>query len=320
MNMNWNDLTRLLVVGLAGALLGIGVWIYFSDDTAPAGDGAAATPAERKVLYWHDPMVPGQKFDKPGKSPFMDMDLVPVYDEQGRSSVAGGRTPGATADDAPADDTGVVTVRPEVVNNLGVRTAPASRSTAPPRVETHGYAFRDARGVGVRVDIFERDAGWVRRGLAAEVRFADVIGRTYTGSVTQVSADIGIGARSFTAAVRITKPDAAIKANAQAAVTILGPRPAQGRLLIPREALIRTGTRTAVVLALGDGRFKPVEVVAGPEIGEHIEIVKGIKEGDRVVTSGQFLLDSEASVRASFSRMQSDGAPPATAPSEHAGH
>lgn len=301
--MNWNNLARLLVVGFAGALLGIGVWIYFFDDTRPAGDGAATAPAERKVLYWHDPMVPGQKFDKPGKSPFMDMELVPVY-----------------ADDAPADDAGVVTVRPEVVNKLGVRTAPASRSTAPPRVETHGYAFRDARGVGVRVDIFERDTGWIRRGLAAEVRFADVVGRTYTGSVTQASPDIGIGARSLTATVRIAKPDAAIKANAQATVTILGPRPAQGRLLIPREALIRTGTRNAVVLALGDGRFKPVEVVAGPEIGEHIEIVKGINEGDRVVTSGQFLLDSEASVRASFGRMQSDGAPPATVPSGHAGH
>ena len=302
--MRVKNIARILAAGLGGAVLGIGGWLFFFDNAEHGANGAAAETAttERKVLYWHDPMVPGQKFDKPGKSPFMDMELVPVY-----------------ADDAPAEDAGVVTVRPEVVNNLGVRTAPASRSTAPPRVETQGYAFRDARGVGVRVDIFERDAGWIRPGFAAEVRFADVIGRAYAGNVTQVSPDIGIGARSLTATVRIAKPDAAIKANAQAAVAILGPRPAQGRLLIPREALIRTGTRSAVVLALGDGRFKPVEVVAGPEIGEHIEIVKGIKEGDRVVTSGQFLLDSEASVRASFNRMQSDGAP-ASAPSGHAGH
>jgi Cu(I)/Ag(I) efflux system membrane fusion protein len=75
--------------------------------------------------------------------------------------------------------------------------------------------------------------------------------------------------------------------------------------MVPREALIRTGYRTAVVLALGDGRFQPVEVVPGEESGDWIEIQQGIKEGDLVVVSGQFLIDSEASVRASFSRMQS---------------
>ena len=289
--MRLKTMALILVAGLAGGVLGIGGWIYVTGTDNSGND--AATSAERKVLYWHDPMVPGPKFDRPGRSPFMDMELVPVY-----------------ADEAPAADAGVITVRPEIVNNLGVRTAPATRNSAPRRVETQGYVVRDGRGVRVIVDIFERDAGWVRRGLAAEVRLPELAGRTYAGGVTHVSPDIDIGARSFTAQVRITRPDAAIKANTHAAVTIIGPRPVRGRLLIPREALIRTGTRNAVVLALGDGRFKPVDVVPGPEIGEHIEIVKGIAEGDRVVTSGQFLLDSEANVRAGFSRMQTDGAPP----------
>lgn len=303
--MTPKPIALLLAAGFAGALLGISGWSYL-DDAREAGDHAPPTAAspERKVLYWHDPMVPGQKFDKPGRSPFMDMDLVPVY-----------------ADEAPAE-TDIVTVRPEVVNNLGVRTAPATRSREPRRLEADGYVFRDERGLGVLVDIFERDAAWVRRGLAAEVRPSGSGSQPYPGSVAWVSPDIDIGARSFKAQVRLTQPDAALKANMHATVAIVGPRPAQGRLLIPREALIRTGTRTSVVLALGEGRFKPVDVVPGPEIGEHTEIVEGLEEGDRVVTSGQFLIDSEASIRASFSRMESEGEspPPAIGHSGHEGH
>jgi len=71
------------------------------------------------------------------------------------------------------------------------------------------------------------------------------------------------------------------------------------------------------VLALGDGRFKPVPVVPGPEVGDMIEIRDGLKEGDRVVTSGQFLIDSEANVRASFTRMEAEGvSAPGAAPQQ----
>ncbi|MEO6422692.1 MAG: heavy metal-binding domain-containing protein, partial [Candidatus Nitrotoga sp.] len=75
-----------------------------STTEAPENSGQKASNSERKVLYWHDPMVPGQKFDKPGKSPFMDMQLVPVY-----------------ADDA--GDEGKVTISSRVQQNLGIRTA-----------------------------------------------------------------------------------------------------------------------------------------------------------------------------------------------------
>lgn len=308
--MGPKTVTLVLIAGLAGAVLGISGWTYINSGSAGAGGDPAPTAGapDRKVLYWHDPMVPGQRFDKPGRSPFMDMDLVPVY-----------------ADEAPADEAGVVTVRPHVVNNLGVRTAPATRSNEPRRLETHGFVFRDERGLGVLVDIFQRDAGWVRRGLAAEVRLPDLATQTYAGTVSAVSPDIDVGARSFKAQVRIARPDPSLKANMHAAVTIIGPRPTQARLLVPRESLIRTGTRTSVVLALGEGRFRPVDVVVGPEIGEHIEIASGLTDGDRVVTSGQFLIDSEASIRASFTRMEPEGAAAAAQPRQsdsaaHAGH
>lgn len=295
----------VLVAALAGAVFGI-VGSTFVEGTRSTSGAQAQTSSERKVLYWHDPMVPGHKFDKPGKSPFMDMDLVPVY-----------------ADEVLAEEGDIVTIRPEVANNLGVRTAPVVRSRAPRRLEADGYAFRDERGAGVLADILAPDAGWVRRGLAAEVRFPELGSESHAGTVSAVLPDVELGARSFRAQIRLVRPPAAIRPNLYAQVSLVGAFPAQPRLLVPREALIRTGSRTSVVLALDAGRFKPVEVVAGAEIGEQVEILNGLSDGDRVVTSGQFLLDSEASVRASFTRMESEGeaaAPDAAAHSSHSSH
>ena len=78
------------------------------------------------------------------------------------------------------------------------------------------------------------------------------------------------------------------------------------------EAIIETGTRTSVVLALGGGRFRPVDVVTGMASNGQVEILSGIEAGNEVVVSGQFLIDSESSLQASFLRMAespADGAP-----------
>jgi Cu(I)/Ag(I) efflux system membrane fusion protein len=74
-------------------------------------------------------------------------------------------------------------------------------------------------------------------------------------------------------------------------------------LLIPKEALIRTGNQDRVVLALGEGSFKSVEVSVGRYDGESVEILKGLSDGERVVSSAQFLLDSESSKSSDFKRM-----------------
>ena len=286
--MNRKLLVLISVASVVGAAVGAWGWNWYDDrksnDAAAMQTSGAAD--ERKVLYWHDPMVPGPKFEKPGKSPFMDMQLVPVY-----------------AEDAQAADDGAVKVSPQVVQKLGVRTAPVTRNSEPRQLTAWGYVFRDSGGTSVLVDIFERDTAWVKRGLSARVRTPGGGDRTWHGVVNDVSSDLDIGARSFKARVRL-RDAKALRVNQQAQVTILGPRPARGALVIPREALIRTGSRTAVVLALGEGRFKPVPVVAGPESGDWIEIQDGVHEGDEVVVSGQFLIDSEASLRASFDRLQ----------------
>ncbi len=285
-----------LIASLAFAVLAAAAAVTWYLATTPPTPAAGPAPGERKVLYWTDPMVPGFRSEQPGKSPFMDMELVPVY----------------------ADDAGgapVVSVRPEIMQSLGVRTYQVTRSQEPRRVRASGHVVRVEQEWFVLVDIPERDAAWVRAGLPAEVRVPDLPGRNWSGRVERVEPDLDVGTRYLRAHVRIRNPERELRPNlfAEAEVTA----PGGAALAVPREALIRTGTRTAVVRALGDGRFQPVDVVAGAERGDFIEILAGLNENDSVVVSGQFLIDSEANVRASFARMQPD-TPAAGA--DHSGH
>jgi len=297
----------LIIAFAAGAL----VWYAVPRTTETAAPTATAgAEKERKVLYWTDPMAPGFRSDKPGKSPFMDMELVPVYEDSAGNAVS---------------------IQPEIVQSLGVRTHQVTRGTPPRRLVTTGYIFRDNRGLAALVDLFDREAGAVRPGQIAEVRISDTP-TVYHGVVESIESDIDIGARALKARIRMTHAGIVLRPNMLAEVTILATGSGRPALYIPREALIRTGTRNAVVLALGEGRFQSVEVVPGAEADDWVEIQRGIKAGDRVVTSGQFLIDSEANVRASFARMEAvrpaetkDGAAPAPgkaapAAGQHSGH
>jgi hypothetical protein len=292
-----NRKTKLTAIIGVALVLGIAAGWYFLYSSKGPADAGSDTKTERKVLYWTDPMVPGYRSDKPGPSPFMDMDLVPVYaDEAGAS------------DGAP-----VVTIRPEFIQNFGVRTHKVTRGGAARSLTAHGYLFREGGVLLVLVDSFEH-AAWVQAGSPAVISFPDFPGRQWNGTVESVRSDVDIGTRSLKARIRFINPDAALRPNMYADVVIRDTARRDQKLMVPREALIRTGTRTSLVLNVGEGRFQPVEVVPGEESGDWVEIRQGIKEGDTVVTSGQFLIDSEASVRASFQRMESAPADP------HAGH
>ena len=116
-------------------------------EEAPAAgmsDGMAMSSEEKKILYWYDPMVPTQKFDAPGKSPFMDMQLVPKYADE--SGGMGGGT--------------VVVIDPRMAQNLGVRVAPAKLGTFFQRVEAVGSVALDERRIVV---VQSRTAGWIER-------------------------------------------------------------------------------------------------------------------------------------------------------------
>jgi Cu(I)/Ag(I) efflux system membrane fusion protein len=132
---------------LGAAVLAVGSF-YAGRQTGTATEAQmAATPgvaapgaAERKVLYWHDPMVPGQRFDKPGKSPFMDMQLVPVYADE-------------------ASDSGVK-ISPTVQQNLGIRTVVVRRTDVSSSFDAVGTVQFDER---LSVAVQARVAGYVER-------------------------------------------------------------------------------------------------------------------------------------------------------------
>jgi len=373
------------------------------------GAGAALDPATgRKVLYWHDPMVPGQKFDKPGKSPFMDMQLVPVYAD-------------ATADE------GKVSISPVVEQNLGIRTAEVTRSKLAMGVEAVGtvawnerdVALVQARSAGFVERLFVRapldqvkkgqplaavyvpdwvaaqeeflavkrmpgngldgllDGARQRMRLAgmtdAQIRAVDAGGKVQPrvtinapvgGVVSELSVregtTVAVGAPMFringlgTVWVNAEVPEAAaaqvgpgsiveartpsspgtvLKGRVSAILPEVDPAtrtlrarvelenpgqrlvpgmfatvrfaPAAGTdtLLVPTEAVIQTGQRSVVMVALGEGRFTPVEVETGSEGDGKTEIRRGLAAGQKVVVSGQFLIDSEASLRGTATRL-----------------
>jgi Cu(I)/Ag(I) efflux system membrane fusion protein len=403
-------------MALAAVLLlaaGGGAGFWWAHRSMTAGAEAAPQP-DRKVLYWHDPMYPQQKFDKPGKSPFMDMDLVPVYAEE-------------AASDAPG-----VTIDPRLTQNLGVRTAVAERgrlqssleaigtiafddrAVAVVQARTAGYveellvrapldpvkkgqalarlfvpdwagaqqeylALAANRGAGmeglaqaarsrllllgmteaqvaevdrngkpvshvtlaspisgvvaelgarqgmsvmpgatlfringldtvwVNIELAESQAGLVRPGEAVTATVAAYPGERFAGRIAAVLPEVNATTRTVRARVELANAGLRLKPGMFANVEIAS-RAAPEAVLVPTEALIATGERNVIVVDHGQGRFEPVEVAVGREQDGRSEILKGIEAGARVVVSGQFLIDSEASLRGVQRRMSGEPA------------
>lgn len=169
---------------------------------------------------------------------------------------------------------------------------------------TIAMSIVDLESVWIVVDVFERQSDWVEVGQPAEVRLPYKPGEILKGEVEFVYPTLDAKTRTLRVRLRFENPDEALKPDMYANVLIFA-SPKDNVLSIPREALIRTGKADRVVIAEGDGRFRAVEVVPGMESGDQVEIKSGLQAGMRVVTSGQFLIDSEASIRASAMRMQS---------------
>ena len=399
---------QLSVIAVTAALVIGGGSFYLGRNSAGhdavAAPAASASAGERKILYWHDPMVPGQRFDKPGKSPFMDMQLVPVYADE-------------------ASDAGVK-VSPQVQQNLGIRTTIVKKADVSSSFDAVGTVQFDER---LSVAVQTRTAGYMERlsvrapmqrvtkgqalgtvfapewlgplndivalkrsGASAELLSAarertramsipaDLVrqaeaGGTPQGRVTLLAPASGVvaelGVREGVAvspgmtlfriaglekvwavaevpeaqAVRLTrgqKVTAALQADSSqtfngtmqeilpqvnAATRTLQARfevdnkggklvpgmllrlrvagPTSSRLLVPSEAIIRTGTRAVAIVRKPDGRFEPRDVTLGADLGEQLEVVQGLNEGDEVVASGQFLVDSEARLRSVLGSM-----------------
>ncbi|HAJ92586.1 MAG TPA: efflux RND transporter periplasmic adaptor subunit [Gammaproteobacteria bacterium] len=168
-------------------------------------------------------------------------------------------------------------------------------------------SLADLSSVWLLAEIYEAQADWVKVGFPAEVSLAFLPGRTWEGQVEYIYPSLDPKTRTLKARLRFDNSDEALKPNMYANVKIYG-GPKEEVIVIPVEALIRTGRESRVVIALGAGKFASRTVTAGIESGDWVEILAGIEPGEEVVTSGQFLLDSEASLKASMTRMQRPGA------------
>ncbi|WP_062789212.1 efflux RND transporter periplasmic adaptor subunit [Aquitalea pelogenes] len=409
-----------LVVAVALASGGGGYWLARhgqTDHTAnPAATAAGATKDGRKVLYWYDPMMPNQHFDKPGKSPFMDMQLVPKYADEG------GETAGVRID-------------PGVVQNLGIRLATAKSRTLTEPIEAAASVMFNEREVAIvqarstgfvqrvyarapgdvvpagapiadllvpewagaqqeylamlktgdkalanaarerlrltgmpeslieRVEqtgvphsvvtistpvggviqeldvrsgmtvgmgmtlakinglgtvwleaaIPEAQAGRVRTGQPLAAQLTAYPGETFKGKVIAVLPQTNADSRTLRIRIELPNRDGRLKPGMFAQVR-LETGTGKPAIMVPSEAIIRTGTRTVVLLAADGGHYQPVEVQIGQESGGKTVILKGLEAGQKVVASGQFLIDSEASLKGVLARLDGGAASTTTAP------
>ena len=168
-------------------------------------------------------------------------------------------------------------------------------------------SLADLSSVWLLAEIFERQADWVETGQSAEVRLAFLPGRNWEGTVEYIYPSLDPKTRTLKARLRFPNPDETLKPNMYANVKIYG-GPRHDVVAIPIEALIRTGREERVIIDRGEGRFESRTVAAGIESGEWVEILEGVEPGENIVVSGQFLIDSEASLKASLQRMSDSAA------------
>lgn len=410
----------LILVGSALATGGFFAGRHTPSTTNMAPATEASTSSNGKVLYWHDPMVPGQRFDKPGKSPFMDMELVPVYAQD-------------------AGDTTGVSVSPAVQQNLGIRFATVRRVELASTFDAVGTVQFDER-LGVAVQT--RVAGYVehlavrapmervRKGQALATLFApewlgpqnellalqranvspDLVAaardrmramsipaelvrrseetgtaqarftltapasgvvaelgvregaavtpgmtlfriaglekvwavaevpetqalrltpgqkvavtlqadgtQTFHGELQEILPDVNMATRTLKARFEVDNRAGKLTPGMLLSLQIAGPKTAS--LVLPSEAVIRTGKRVVVMVRKENGAFEPRAVSVGRDVGDETEILQGLSEGEQVVASGQFLIDSEASLR-SVLGSTSPVSTPATIPGIHMG-
>jgi Cu(I)/Ag(I) efflux system membrane fusion protein len=172
--------------------------------------------------------------------------------------------------------------------------------------------------VWVVAEIPEVQSSQLLPGSRAEVHLAAYPNEKFSGKVSALLPEINATTRTVRARIEVNNPGMKLKPGMYANVNFTPE--ARVALIVPSEAVIRTGARDVVILTQRTGQFQPVQVEVGMETNDGTEIRKGLKVGDRVVISGQFLIDSEASLRTALDRLQA--APPASPSNEsrHVGH
>ncbi len=156
--------------------------------------------------------------------------------------------------------------------------------------------------VWVQAEIFERQAEQVKVGLPVTMTMGYIPGREWLGQVDYIYPTLEASTRTLRVRLRFDNKDRALMPNMFTQI-VIHTNSGEPVLMLPREAVIRTGDMDRIVLALGEGKFKSVAVKTGRSDEKNIEILEGVKEGDDIVISAQFLIDSESSKTSDFKRM-----------------
>ncbi|MDH3552689.1 MAG: efflux RND transporter periplasmic adaptor subunit [Gammaproteobacteria bacterium] len=184
-----------------------------------------------------------------------------------------------------------------VIAHLGVREG----IFVTPATEVMSVARLDR--VWVIAEVYERQAAWVESGQRAEVELDYVPGRRWQGVVDYVYPELDAATRTLKVRIRFDNDGEVLRPNMFARVTLFGTE-TEPVVHVPREALIRGGSADRVVLSLGEGRFRSQVVTTGIESGQRVAILDGLAAGDRIVISGQFLIDSESDIESALQRME----------------
>jgi len=162
--------------------------------------------------------------------------------------------------------------------------------------ETRLYTVADLSDVWVLAQVFQSDAGKIKPGNPAEVTVDAYPGRVFNGRVDYILPQLDMNTRTLP--VRLVFPNPGLKLRPGMYVNVRAKLPMGRQLVIPSSAAFHSGTKNLVFVHRGEGNIEPHEVELGPQVGNEIVVTKGIKAGEEIVTSANFLIDSEAQLQA----------------------
>lgn len=156
------------------------------------------------------------------------------------------------------------------------------------------YTIADLRSVWVDAELRESDVANVRIGSGADIELNSYPGRTFKGRITYFYPTVQEQARTVKARIDVANTGGILRPGMYATVLIQTPQ--RSALTVPRSAVINTGERSVVFVDMGGGRLMPHDLILGRVAGDYVEVISGLEPGQRVVTSAQFILDSESNI------------------------
>ena len=167
---------------------------------------------------------------------------------------------------------------------------------------TELYKIADLSRVWVYVDVYEDEVPWVRTGDMGEIQVASVPGRTFTGRVSYIYPYLDAKTRTNKVRLEFANPDLLLKPDMFANVVLKSSRQIEA-VVVPSEAIVRTGNREQVFVVREAGKFEPREVRLGISADGETQILEGVNAGEQIVTSAQFLIDSESKLNEATAKM-----------------